>query len=155
MLFHASIPADDPERVARVIAELWRGQSLPFPVYPGAYIACAGDDRGTVLDVLPRELEHHPAAGHFGIRASQNPPRYSAAHLAMGTALSADAVLAIAEREGWLAQRSQRGGLFSVIEFWIENQFLLELLPEAEQLQYVENMTLNNLRSLSEPRVRE
>ena len=25
MIIHASIPADDPERVARIIAELWRG----------------------------------------------------------------------------------------------------------------------------------
>jgi len=27
MTIHASIPADDPERVARVIAELWRGEA--------------------------------------------------------------------------------------------------------------------------------
>jgi hypothetical protein len=150
MLFHASVPADDPERVARVIAELWRGQMLPFPAYPGAYIAWAGDDRGTVLDVVPRALEHLPGAGQFAVQTSPNPPRYSAAHLAIGTVLSADEILEIAEREGWFAQRSQRGGLFGVVEFWIENQFLLELLPEAEQRQYVENVTLENLRSLSE-----
>jgi hypothetical protein len=152
MLFHASVPANDPERVARVIAELWRGESLSFPAYSGAYIAWAGDDRGTVLDVVPRALEHLPADGQFAAQTNPNPPRYSAAHLAIGTVLSVEETLAIAEREGWFAQRSQRGGLFDVVEFWIENQFLLELLPVAEQQQYVKNLTLENLRSLSERR---
>ncbi len=39
MIIHASIPADDPERVARVIAELWRGESFPF--LAGTFIAMA------------------------------------------------------------------------------------------------------------------
>jgi hypothetical protein len=34
MIIHASIPADDPERVARIIAELWRGTYAPFIVVP-------------------------------------------------------------------------------------------------------------------------
>lgn len=148
MLFHTSIPADDPKHVAAVIAELWRGRSLAFPPYPGAYVAVAGDARGTVIDVVPRGLEHHPAEGQFAIQRNATPSSYSHAHVAMGTPLSVDEILRIAAREGWMAQRSDRGGLFEVIELWVENRFLLELLTEAEQRRYVTSVTAANLERL-------
>jgi glutathione S-transferase len=56
MIIHASIPADDPERVARVVAELWRGSSAPFPVVPGVFVARAEDERGSQIEVS-RNLE--------------------------------------------------------------------------------------------------
>jgi hypothetical protein len=148
MLFHASIPADEPERVARIIAELWRGRVLPFPPFPGAFMAWSGDDRRTVIDVYPRGREHVPAPQEFGVRTNPAPSAHSESHLALGVVLAADEVLAIARREGWLAQVSNRGGLFNVIEFWLENKFLLELLPAPEQQRYIDNMTIENLRTL-------
>jgi len=147
MLFHASIPADDPRRVARVIAELWGGQALQFPPFPGAYIAMAGDERRTVVDVYPRGREHVPAPGEYAVRTNPAPSPHSEVHLAIGTVLSVDAVIALARRESWLAQRSSRGGLFDVVEFWIENKFLLEVLPQAEQQRYVENLTVAGFRA--------
>ena len=56
-------------------------------------------------------------------------------------------MLACARREGGLAQRSPRGGLFDVIELWIENKFLLEVSPKAEQQRYVENLSAENFGS--------
>jgi hypothetical protein len=146
MLFHASMPADDPERVARVVAELWGGEVLPFPPFPGAFIVLSGDERRTVLDVYPRGQEHVPAEGEYAVRANPAPSPHSEVHLAIGTVLSADDALALARREGWLAQRSPRGGLFDVVELWVENKFLLELLPESEQRRYVANVTAAGLR---------
>jgi hypothetical protein len=148
VLFHTSIPADDPKRVAAVIAELWRGRSLAFPPDPGAYVAVAGDARGTVIDVVPRGLEHHPADGQFAIQSNAAPSSYSHAHVAMGTPLSIEEIFRIAAREGWMAQRSDRGGLFEVIELWVENRFLLELLTEPEQRRYVASLTAANLEGL-------
>lgn len=147
MLFHASIPADDPERVARVIAELWRGSVTPFPPCPGAFMAWANDERRTVIDVFPRGRQHVPAPGQFELRAATDASPHSEAHVALGTRVSADEILAIAKREGWLAQRSERGGLFSVVELWVENKFLLELLPEGDQQRYRENLTLEKFRA--------
>ena len=148
MLFHASIPADEPERVARVVAELWQGRAMPFPPHPGAFIAWSGDERGTVLDVFPRGREHAPAPGEYTLRTNETPSAYSEVHLAIGTALPAEEVFAIAAREGWLAQHSDRAGLFKVIEFWIENKFLLELLTTAEQKRYAANVTPQRFREL-------
>jgi hypothetical protein len=148
VLFHASIPADDTKRVAAVIAELWRGRFLAFPPYAGAYVAVAGDERGTVIDVVPRGLEHHPAKGHFAVQTNATPSSYSHAHVAIGTPLSKEEIFQIAAREGWMAQRSDRGGLFEVIELWVENRFLLELLTEPEQRRYVANLTAASLETL-------
>jgi hypothetical protein len=148
VLFHTSIPADDPKRVAAVIAELWRGRSLAFPPYPGAYVAVADDARGTVIDVVPRGLEHHPAEGQFAVQNNATPSSYSHAHVAIGTPLSVEEIFQLAAREGWMAQRSDRGGLFEVIELWVENRFLLELLTEREQRRYVANVTAANLEKL-------
>ena len=71
--------------------------------------------------------------------------------MAIGMPMSAGEALAIGEREGWLAQRSNRGGLFEVVELWVENKFLLELLTDDEQQRYVDNMTLDKLRELFGP----
>jgi hypothetical protein len=148
VLYHASIPADEPERVARVIAELWRGRVLPFPPFPGAYMAWSGDERRTVVDVYPRGHEHVPAPGEFGVRRNPAPSAHSESHLALGVALSTEEILAVATRENWLAQASDRGGLFNVVELWIENKFLLELLTPQEQRRYAANMTIENLQAL-------
>jgi len=64
MLFHLSIDADDPRNVANVIAELWGGHAFPFPpVLTGSWVAMAGDDRGTTVEVYPRGAELHEAPG--------------------------------------------------------------------------------------------
>ena len=52
MLFHMSIAGRDPRHVAEVIAEIWGGEAFVFPpVAEGSWIAIAGDDRGTALEV--------------------------------------------------------------------------------------------------------
>ena len=64
MLFHVSIEADDPRRIAEVIAELWDGAAAPFPsVTPGSWVALSGDERGTMIEIYPRGTELHEVAG--------------------------------------------------------------------------------------------
>jgi hypothetical protein len=148
LLFHASVPADDPERVARVIAEVWRGESMAFPPVPGTFIAFAGDDRGSEIEVGPRGREGYPADGEVGMKANPTPSPYSEAHLLLGTPRSETEVLAIAEREGWIARACDRGGMFRLIEFWLENKFMLEFLTPEEQKRYREGMTAEKFRAV-------
>ena len=61
MIFHFSIAADDPKRTATMLAELWRGEAFPFPmVGKGSWVAHAGDDRRSTIEVYPRDMALYP-----------------------------------------------------------------------------------------------
>ncbi len=146
MIIHASIPADDPERVARVIAELWRGESFPF--FAGTFMAMAGDDRGTQIEVAPRGNEIVPAENMMAFQVNNSPSPHTEVHLNVQTPLSVDEALVIAKREGWTARVCDRGGAFKVLEFWLENKFMLELMTEAETKRYRSIMSPAKLRAM-------
>lgn len=152
MLFHISVPADDPARVAAVIAELWRGESLPFPPIAGAHVAFAGDDRASAIEVYPRETVLEPDADGGGVRARMAPtPAYrGACHAAIASPLSVEAISAIARREGWTCNVQSRGGVFRVVEFWLENAFMLEIMTADMQAEYVARITPANWRKMLE-----
>ena len=135
MIYHASIPADDCERVARVIAQLWRGTYHPF-IAPGTFVVLANDAHGTELEIAPRGTELIPAEGEVGIQRSPGASPFNEVHINMATVLSYDDVLAIAAREGWTARVCDRGGFFKLVEFWLENKFMLELMSDAESARY-------------------
>jgi hypothetical protein len=136
MIIHASIPADDPERVARIIAELWRGTYTPFIVVPGVFTARAGDDRGTQIEVGPRGREAVPGEMQVGFIINPTPSPYSEVHLNIFSPLSEVEIFAIAKREGWTALSCDRGGFFKLIEFWLENRFMLEVMNNHEWERY-------------------
>lgn len=147
MIYHASVPADDPERVARVIAELWGGTYHPF-IAPGTFIVLANDAWGTELEIGPRGMELIPAKGEVGFRPNPAASPFNQVHINMSTALKYEQVLAIGVREGWMAQVCDRGGKFKLVEFWLENKFMIELMSEAEAARYKSIMNPDFWRNL-------
>ncbi|WP_293397511.1 hypothetical protein, partial [Nevskia sp.] len=119
-----SIAAHDPRHVATVIAEFWGGEALPFPpVSDNGWIALAGDQRGSAVEVYPLDVALREAEGDAdAIGEKGHSAVYTASHAAIATALAQDQVMAIAAREGWPAKYRKRGGMFGVIELWIENR---------------------------------
>ncbi|SAL10755.1 hypothetical protein AWB74_00114 [Caballeronia arvi] len=154
MIFHASIPANDPKHVAQVLAELWGGFAAPFSPFPDAWMAVAGDDRGSIIEVYPSDQVITPGGAHedsvsYGAGAFKR-PQYSAFHMAIATKLAAEDVIAIGEREGWRAVRRTRGNnFFDVIEFWIENSTMLEFLTPEMQAQYLAFATPENFKAMA------
>jgi hypothetical protein len=59
--------------------------------------------------------------------------------------LDQEGVLAIAHREGWAAKYRKRGGVFGVIELWIEGRQMLEVLTPDMQAEYLAAMTKENI----------
>ena len=140
MIFHASIPADDPERVARVLGELLGGGYSPFHVGRHSFMARGGadDEHGTGIEVYPRDEVMMPGTGENDMVRQvhlDDPPRYGCFHLAVGTKLSKDEVIAIGRREGWRAVHCDRGP-FDVVELWLENSLMIEFLDPAMQARY-------------------
>jgi hypothetical protein len=150
MLFHMSISAGAPQRVASVIAELWGGEALPFPpVSEGSWIAFAGDDRGTAIEVYPAGVVLQEADGDADAQGVRTQPMaLSPTHAAIATGFSRDQVFALAAREGWPAKYRHRGGVFGVIEMWIEGRQMIEVLTPEMQAEYLASVTIPNWKQM-------
>jgi len=151
MIAHFSIPARDPEGVARVFGRIIDGTVMPFPVVAGAWVAIANDGSGLGVEVVPETSAHHPgkgfsdgraAAGPMAmpwetqIRQDGDPQDASGYHVAITSALSVDEILALGEAHGWRAVHCERGGVFDLVELWIENRALVEVLPPEGAARY-------------------
>jgi hypothetical protein len=139
MIHHISIAALKPLRVAQVLAELLQGQAAPFPSHEGSFIVITFDAHGTLIEILPQGSELIPGTDNEAVQHRQNAlvSGYTAVHAAISVPVSELEIFEIGLREGWRVARCNRGGVFDVIEFWIENQMMLELLPPADTEKYL------------------
>ncbi|WP_337876290.1 hypothetical protein [Elioraea sp.] len=138
MLLDASIPARHPAAVAGFIAELWGGEALPLPPVPGRFVALAADGTGAGLEVLPAGLDRMRTARDT---LAGPVPDIAAAttRLAIGTALDEAEVHLAAGMRGWQSRRALRsahGHAWGVIEVWIEERLLVEVLTPAMQAEF-------------------
>jgi hypothetical protein len=149
MIFHVSIAADEPQRTARFIAELWGGKAYPFPpVAKGSWVATAGDDRNSTVEVYPRGTELHLAGEESQVLdRSAAPVRNGPFHAAIATDLSIDEVETLAEREGIVARVCQRAP-FRVIEVWLDGCQMIEVLTPEMQREYLVNATAAKLEAM-------
>jgi len=152
MINHISIAVHNPEKVANILAELWGGYAMPFPPSPGGYVAFADDGIGTMVEIIPINIQLLPGKGlpeeeGFSIETitddheatftvGEDAPQFGPVHLNINSPLSEAEIKAIAAREGWRAFTANRGrGLFQLIELWIEDRFMLEVnTPEMTQV---------------------
>jgi hypothetical protein len=148
MIHHISIPAENPLQVAQVLSELWQGQIAPFVPNPGSYVVLKLDEQGTLIEVYPRGTELIPGTNEqeVSFAKTRNFSSYTALHAAISVPIHEAEIMAIAKREGWRAVRCDRDGFFEVIEFWVENRLLLELLPPDFESQYLSFMQPQNIR---------
>ncbi|MBS1796956.1 MAG: hypothetical protein JSS81_24230 [Acidobacteria bacterium] len=158
MINHISVGVQNPENVAKVLAEIWNGYAYPFPPSPGGFIVFADDGRGTAVEFTPINIELIPGEGfppeeNFGIETptgefeatfqySETSPRYVSTHLALNSPLGEEEIKRIARREGWRALTCNRaGGMFQLVEVWVENRFMIEVFTPEMTARYVEIAT--------------
>ncbi|MGQ0445374.1 MAG: hypothetical protein ACT4O2_09685 [Beijerinckiaceae bacterium] len=149
MIAHASIPSDNPEKAARVLAEIMGGEATPFfPGGPEAFMAWSSDGatfielikRGRHISYGPEQAEYSPGDG-AGRRLSE-------AHLAIGVDRPAAEIVEIAKRAEWPARPSDRGkGTFQLVEVWVDGAFLIEFLDPDQTKIYLERVTLANWKA--------
>ena len=148
MIFHFSISADDPKRTATMFAELWRGQAFYFPmVGKGSWVAHAGDDRRTTIEVYPRDLAFYPNESGEGHQRNEPVSRHGPFHAAVGTPLSIEEVEEIGRRYACHTILCNRGP-FRVIEFWVDNAQMVEMLTPEMQAEYQRSVTPDGFRAM-------
>ena len=156
MIAHVSIPASDPQATAMLLATLMDGEVFAFPVVPGAWIAVARDGSGQAVEVYPRSMAHHPGTGEADPQAAPDGPqalpwedqiradgdqlRPSAFHFAMSSPLTEPQVQAVARAAGLRAVPCDRAGVFKLIEVWLDDVLLVEVLCGREVQRYAEFM---------------
>lgn len=139
MIHHISVAANNPQHVAQVLAEVWQGQMMPFPVHQGSYFVTPFDVYGTMIEICPHGTELIPGMGDEGINFVFNAAasNYTVTHAAISVPISEAKIREIGEREGWRVVKCDRQGYFEVVEFWVENQLLIELLPPEFTSRYL------------------
>jgi hypothetical protein len=155
MINHISIGVHNPKKVAEVLAELWNGMVLPFPPCPNSFIVLANDGRGSGVELIPIDSVIIPGTGlppeegfDESVRTEEYEakfvqtdviPQYVPTHLNINTHLSEAEIKAIGAREGWRTLTCNRGeGLFQLVEMWIEDRFMLEVMTPEQTARYVE-----------------
>jgi hypothetical protein len=132
-----------------VLAEMLDGEALPFPPGgPDARMAWSGDG-AMAVEVIRRGNLNTYGEEEGGWEASATSERRSEVHLAICTSRSASEVIAIAERAGWPARLCVRGGgLFELVEVWVDGVFMIELLDPAQTARYEAVATPANLKRI-------
>ena len=137
MIHHLSIPAENPEHVATVLAEIIGGKVTPLFAGHGTFAAWSKDEHGTTIEVFP--FGHTLRPGEDGqpmqVDNESTIARYTETHAAISVELSATDLIAIAERERWQAAEHDRGP-FRVVEFWLENRVLIEFFTPQMRADY-------------------
>lgn len=139
MIHHVSFGVADPARVASALAEVTGATAIraPSPPFPeGAWFVVAGDERGSLLEILPATAAFDADAplGLCRRRATFEPV---GTHVLVSAVLAQDRIERIARREGWRAQEIETG-LFKIVKLWIDGAVLVEVFPEGEARRYIE-----------------
>ncbi|WP_445630307.1 hypothetical protein [Nostoc sp. DSM 114167] len=145
MIHHISIAAQNPLRVASVLAEICQGKVYNFPL-PGSYAVIEFDEYGTGIEVFPLRTVCVPASDTEPSKTIQtsNPPSFVPTYAAISVPATQQQIEQIGRHEGWqvvlcvrAASPTENRGVFQVIEFWVENWLLFEFLPPELTTQYL------------------
>jgi hypothetical protein len=153
MLHHISVAVNNPQHVANVLAEIFQGSAIPFPPHPGSYMTLAADKFGTGIELYPLGTELVPDVqeGQAGFQVkAQSATNYSPFHVAISVPSNLEEIERIGTREGWRVFPCSRDGLFDVVEFWVENRLMLELLTPTMAAGYMECLNPEHLPALIE-----
>ena len=152
MINHISIGVHNPEKVANILAELWNGIVIPFPPCPNSFMVFANDGKGSgsrdhadrygfgAGRGLPPEGD---TSGDRRIRSEIRSERFCAAVCRHAFehqhASGIEEIMEIGKRESWRTLVCNRGeGLFQLVEMWVEDRFMLEVMTPEQTERYIE-----------------
>lgn len=148
MLHHVSFSVRQPALAASRASELLGAVPIkaPSPPFPdGSWFVVQGDDAGSLIELTPWESVHDPQAR--GIASDPQMRPCSASHLLASTPLSTEKVLELAQRSE-LRAATVDAGLFRFVKVWIEDSFLLEVLPPEHAQAYADCFGGSDLANL-------
>ena len=138
-IHHVTIPAKDPERVARVLAELFGAKVIPLPHPQGNLLVYAGDADGSAIEVWPASTRGPVGADHLTQSDLPLPEEWPHHAYVTSETCTVDQILEVFAREGWTAKTVHHGpphAGFGLVRGWIENQICIEIGGAEMRAQY-------------------
>jgi len=155
MIHHVSVPARDPQHVAAVLAELMGGKSYKFGPLKGAFMAVARDGYSAMVEVYPERatLTHDSGDGPVIFDERNEAPDAWPFHVLLEVPIEQAEIERIGAREGWRTKMFGRGipgqePFFHVVEFWIENRLMFEIVPGSMAAEYRHFLTTRQLDAM-------
>jgi hypothetical protein len=156
MIHHVSIPAHNPRRVAAVLAQLIGGRSYPFTgPLKRAWMAVSGDRHGTMIEVYPEGTVMAAGQGDAPVvyDTQADDGRFLPFHLLLAVPHDRQTVQSIGEAAGWRTRFFSRAApgrppAFHVIEVWVENRVLIEVVTPDMVGIYADYMQFDRLDTL-------
>lgn len=138
-IHHVTVPARDPQHVARTLAEMLGARVVPMPHPHGSLLVYAGDADGSALEVWPAALRVSADARELQLRDLPLPEAWPHHAYVTSDASDPERVLEIFAREGWRAERVHNGpphAGFDLVRGLIENQTQIEIGGRQMRAQY-------------------
>lgn len=152
MILHVSITADEPRSTAETLARLLGGRAIPLGPNEGSWTAVGPDPVGNVVEVMERGSEFRRSGSKVETIKGE-PQRHAGFHLLMESPMSEQQIYELAEETGTTAYRASRGIFGDLIEFWIDDCLLVEVLPLSWARAYRKLLTSGDLRAQIETRL--
>jgi hypothetical protein len=142
MIIHLSIPALEPEKVAKTLAKLIQGTFQPLSWYLGGYMVFTNDEFSTGIEILPDNTLFMPGKTsddtlQITKSSSGASLNYSCIHFLLTIDSSYEHIFVIAKQAGWQAVRKQSLGVVDMVEFWVENRLMIELVLRSNQTKTI------------------
>jgi hypothetical protein len=138
-IHHFTIPAQNPERVAQVLAELFDARVIPMPHPHQALLVYADDADGSAIEVWPAALRASADLRELQLGDLPLPEAWPHHAYVTSDAVDPERVLELFAREGWRAERVQNGPVqvgFALVRGLIENQIPIEIGGPEMRAQY-------------------
>jgi len=138
-IHHFTVPARDPERVARVLAEVLGARGIPIPHPEGTLLVYSGDPDGTAIEVWPATTRGDVGGDELELRDLPLPEAWPHHGYVTSDVSNADQVVAAFAREGWKAHKVHNGpphSGFALVRGWIENHTTIEIGGREMREQY-------------------
>ncbi len=111
-IHHISLAVNNPLHVAQVVAELWQGRAVPFPIILAATLQLTLTPTAQPLS-FSKDTVLKPEPNSVGFYKSGSATGYTATHANLAVPISETEVYKIADREGWRAIRCRWGELLT------------------------------------------
>lgn len=148
MINHISIAARDPVFTAKTLAQFWEVEVCPFPMYDDSFIVFLGKNTSSCIEIYPAGVLQLEPTSSLPVLDKENSKLGGAFHAAITTPLNTGEIVDICEKAGWRCREESRGGIFSVVEVWIENHTLFELLTPEMANAYNGFINSDNWKSI-------